>query len=115
MSFTSVSGKSWVFKSFDNTKVLKITEEFSLNDITSRLLVIRNIDIKNINSFLYPSIKNYMPNPYQITDMVSAVNRVSSSVQKLETVGIFGDYDVDGATSTALLANYFMKINHPVY
>ena len=97
-----------------NLFLQKISEEFSLDEIVSRLLVIRNIDQDNINSFLNPTIKSSMPNPYQIIDMGVAINRIYESLEKSDTIGIFGDYDVDGASSTALLTRYFLSIKQKV-
>ena len=114
MNFASVSKKNWLFKKFDNSKVQQICEKFSLKEITSRLLAIRNIDIKDIEMFLNPTIKNTIPNPHQLSDMETAVTRITKSIQQKESLGIFGDYDVDGAASTALLAKYFYLINQDV-
>ena len=52
-----------------------------------------------------------MPNPYLINDMENAVLRIVSLIVKKQNIGIFGDYEVDGASSTALLAKYFQSIN----
>ena len=114
MNFNSVLKKNWVLNKFNNEEVIQISEKFSLKEITSRLLSIRNIGIQNVELFLNPTIKNSMPNPYQISDMDTAVTRISESIKKKECLGIFGDYDVDGASSTALLAKYFNEINQNV-
>ena len=114
MNFNSVLKKNWVLNKYNNQEVIQISEKFSLKEITSRLLSIRNIGIQNVELFLNPTIKNSMPNPYQISDMDTAVIRISESIKKKECLGIFGDYDVDGASSTALLAKYFNEINQNV-
>ena len=110
MNFNSVSNKNWVSKKYNNQEALLISERFSLKEITSRLLSIRNVDLKNIEPFLKPTIKNTMPNPDDISDMNKAVDRMYSAISKKQIVGIFGDYDVDGASSTALLAKYLFEI-----
>ena len=110
MKITSVSGKNWKFKKFDNNDIVKYSEKYSLNDIAARLLAIRKENIDNIDLFLKPTIKNLLPNPYQIKDMKVAVERTYKSIQNNDLIGIFGDYDVDGATSTALLVRYFLSI-----
>jgi len=114
MIFNSVLKENWVEKKFDNQEAIQISQKFSLNEITSRLLSIKKIGIQNIELFLNPTIKNTMPNPYDLSDMESAVKRIYQSIQKKETLGIFGDYDVDGASSTALLKKFFLEINQNI-
>ena len=63
--------------------------------------------------FLTPSIRNFLPNPKIINDMEKSTIRTLQAISKKNKIGIFGDYDVDGAAATALLANYFSNINLP--
>ena len=114
MSFSSVSGKNWLFKKFDTTDINKFTENFSLPEIVAKLLSIRKKNIDNIDLFLNPKIKNLLPNPFHIKDMKNAIERTYRSISENEIIGIFGDYDVDGATSTALLARYFLSIKKKI-
>ena len=104
MNLASVSGKNWVFKKFNDNLVQKYSEEFSINEIIARLLIIRNIKSEDVDLFLNPTIKNLMPNPYLLNDMEKAVKKTTKIIMENENIGIFGDYDVDGATATALLA-----------
>ena len=110
MNLVSVSGKSWKFKKFDNSDIKKYSESFSLGQIAAKLLAIRKNNIDNIDLFLNPKIKNLLPNPISLKDMKVATSRVYKSITNDEIFGIFGDYDVDGASSTALLAKYFTSI-----
>ncbi len=114
MNFSSVSGKNWIFKEFDSSEITKFSEDYSLTEIVAKLLSIRKKNIDNIDLFLNPKIKNSLPNPLHLKDMKSAVDRVYDSITKGEFIGIFGDYDVDGASSTALLARYFLSINQKI-
>jgi len=111
MSFTSVSGKKWVFKNFSDADVKDYSEKYSLSEIVSKLIAIRNKNFINPDLYLKPTIKKLLPNPLILKDMQKAVDRTCQSIKKKETIGIFGDYDVDGATSTALLSLYFSSIN----
>ena len=115
MSLSSVSGKNWLFKKFDTSDITKFSEDYSLTEIVAKLLSIRKNNIDNINLFLNPKIKNLLPNPLHLKDMKNAVDRVYKSIAKRELIGIFGDYDVDGASSTALLARYFLSINQKIH
>ena len=113
MSLISVVGKNWIQKEFDLDEIKFIKENFYLDEIVAKLLSIRKIKKEEINFFLNPSIKNSLPNPYSLNDMQKAIDRTISCIVSNEKVGIFGDYDVDGATSTAILGNYFRALNLP--
>jgi single-stranded-DNA-specific exonuclease len=113
MNLISVVGKNWIQKEFDLDEIKFIKENFFLDEIVAKLLSIRKIKREEINFFLNPSIKNSLPNPYSLNDMQKAIDRTISCIVSNEKVGIFGDYDVDGATSTAILGNYFRSLNLP--
>ena len=111
MSSLSLSGKNWILKTFNKEDLIFIKENFFLDEITSKLLSIRKIKKNDIKSFLNPSIKNFLPNPNNLVDMNKSTLRTVKAFSNKEKLGIFGDYDVDGATSTALLGNYFTELN----
>ena len=115
MSFSSVTGKNWLFKNFDSSDLTKYVENYSLTEITAKLLSIRKKNISNIQNFLEPKIKNLLPNPLKLKDMDKAIKRTYECIIKDEVMGIFGDYDVDGASSTALLARYFTSLNQKIF
>jgi len=114
MNFSSVTGKNWIFKKYNTSDVIKFTENFSLSETVAKLLSIRKKNIDNISLFLDPKIKNFLPNPIHLKDMKNAIDRTYKSILNNELIGIFGDYDVDGASSTALLAKYFYSINQKI-
>ncbi len=111
MNSLSISGKNWIFKKYNQEDLNFLKESFSLDEITSKLLSIRKIKKEDISSFLNPSIKNFLPNPNILIDMEKTTLRTIKAILNKEKIGIFGDYDVDGATSTALLGNYFSELN----
>ena len=106
----SISGKKWILKKYNQQEILYLKDNFSLDEITSKLLSIRKIKKEDINSFLNPLIKNFLPNPNCLVDMEKSTVRTVFAINNKEKIGIFGDYDVDGATSTALLGKYFSEI-----
>ena len=114
MNFSSVSGKNWIFKKFNSLDVKKYSEDYSLNSTVAKLLSIRKKNIDNIDLFLNPTIKNFLPNPSILKDMINATERTYQCIKNRETLGVFGDYDVDGATSTALLKLYFLSIKQEI-
>ena len=111
MNSLSVSGKNWILRKFNQEKLDYLKENFSLDEITSKLLSIRQIKEDDVISFLNPSIKNFLPNPNNLIDMNKSTLRAVKAISESEKIGIFGDYDVDGATSTAILGNYFAELN----
>jgi len=114
MKVNSVSGKNWEYKKFDYSEQKELSEKYSLSEIVSKLVAIRKNNINNIDFFLNPTIKDLLPNPYTIKDMQKAIDRSYEAIYKTEKIAIFGDYDVDGASSTALLSRYFLSINQKV-
>ncbi len=117
MSVISVSRKNWILKKYDNQEISFYKDNFFLDDITSKLLSIRKIKRDEVERFLNPSIKNFLPNPNILNDMNKSVQRTSEAIDKQEKIGIFGDYDVDGASAAALLGNFFahLKIPYEIY
>ena len=69
MSSLSLSGKSWFLKKYDQEDLTYIKDNYLLDEITSKLLSIRKIKKEDINSFLNPVVKNYIPNPNILIDM----------------------------------------------
>ena len=114
MNKFSVTGKTWVSKNYSSAKVNFLKDNFNLSEIISKLIAIRDIKIEDVNLFLKPKIKNILPNPFILKDMEKTVNRTVHAINKNQKIGIFGDYDVDGATSTALLGNYFSQFNQNI-
>ena len=110
MNEFSLSGKNWIYKKFDPSYIEYLKENFLLDEITAKLLSIRNIKKESIKSFLDPSIKNLIPNPNTLKDMEKTTFRILKAINDNGRIGIFGDYDVDGASSTALIGNYFRNI-----
>ena len=110
MSSLSVSGKNWILKKYSQENIKYFKDNFSLDEITSKLLSIRKIKNEEVKSFLNPSIKNLLPDPNSLIDMEKSTLRTMEALKNKDKIGIFGDYDVDGATSTALLGNYFSNI-----
>tara|TARA_B110001452_G_scaffold257847_1_gene252420 strand:- start:460 stop:2238 length:1779 start_codon:yes stop_codon:yes gene_type:complete len=111
MSIASVTGRKWLFKLFNPNDQDYIKENFYLDEVTSKLIAIKKINKEDIKNFLEPSIKNILPNPNILKDMEKTSTRTVQSILKKDKIGIFGDYDVDGASSTALLGRYFNEIN----
>jgi single-stranded-DNA-specific exonuclease len=111
MTLVSVSGKNWIPKKFNTEDVNFYKTNYFIDEIVAKLLSIRKIKKDEVKFFLEPSIKNILPNPYILKDMDIAIARTMTAITSKEKVGIFGDYDVDGATSTAILGQFFRTLN----
>ena len=113
----SVQGKEWVIKTFDKNSAELISKEYNLDFLTSKLLAIRNINSENIKSFLDPKIKHFLPNPLRFKDMDKGLDVVAKHLKQKSKICIFGDYDVDGATSSGIMSKYLdqLHIDHFVF
>ena len=102
----SILDKKWQAKPFDERTVLTIVQRQNISEILSKLLTARQIKLDEIDNFLNPKIKNILPNPFELGDMEVAVKALVKAIKTKKKITIFGDYDVDGATSVALLVRY---------
>jgi single-stranded-DNA-specific exonuclease len=110
----SESGKRWCFRSVDDRTCLALAQTKSLPDIFARVLAARGVTLETVQDFLEPSLRSQLPDPSHLLDMDRAVMRVLSALENGETIGVFGDYDVDGATSSALLTRFFSSLGRQI-
>ncbi len=89
---------------------LAIAQRLALPEIVGRVLAARGVSIDEAESFLDPKLRNYLPDPLILRDMDRAIDRIVRALIEGEAVAVFGDYDVDGATSSALLKRFFSAI-----
>lgn len=107
----SVRGARWVMPSVDDHTVMRLMQDQNIPELIARLVVARGIPTDTIDQFLYPSLSRDFPDPYALTDMQAAANTIADVVERGAPIGIFADFDVDGATSSAILIQYFRAIN----
>jgi len=102
----SLTGKFWRDRldARGAARALAIVQRHNLPEMLARVLAGRDVGIDAVADFLDPTIRKLMPDPHTVTDMETAAKRIADAAQRGEKVAIFGDYDVDGATSAALLA-----------
>ena len=101
----------WVEEEHSSEIVNRLTSEYGISYFLARLLyLIPNLEFEQVPDFISPKMKNLMPNPNHLLDMPKAVERMHAAIQKKEKITIFGDYDVDGATSSAIIHNYLKSI-----
>lgn len=109
----SFTGKAWRDR-LDGSmamQALAIAQRHGLPELLARILAGRGVTAETAEAFLDPSIRRHMPDPSALTDMEFAASRLARAVVNRERVAIFGDYDVDGATSSALLASWLRELD----
>lgn len=99
----SKGGCLWDIRRFDNREVELLMQQCGLPYAFASILTLRGITSENIDSFLNPKLTSLMPNPSVMKDMDKAALRIAQAIREKQRIGIIGDYDVDGATSTALM------------
>ena len=108
--YYSLKGNFWSERDYDRNIFNSLKSKFSNENILLQLLASRNIAIKDIDDFINPKLKNLLPDPYTIDDMKRASDKICDIIKRKKRIGIFGDYDVDGSSSTALVCNYLKSI-----
>jgi single-stranded-DNA-specific exonuclease len=115
----SVTGQKWMDRlgPREANIALAIAQHHGISDLVSRVLAGRGVTVEGAPEFIDPSLRNLMPDPAMLTDMDKAANRIADAIIGRESVAIFGDYDVDGACSSALMGRFFKHygITHSIY
>jgi len=111
----SVTGQRWVERLDQKSQILaaSIAERFDIDDLVARVMAGRQIGLAEAETFLHPTLRDLMPDPSTLTDMDKAADRIVRAIKAREKIAIFGDYDVDGATSTALMSRFFAHCGVP--
>lgn len=103
--------KKWLLKEFDKNRVVEMSKTFRISPLTAIILYNRNIrDDETIESFLTRNL-GVMHDPFLMKDMHKAAERIKAAKRNNEKITIYGDYDVDGITSIAILYKYLAE-NH---
>jgi len=104
----SATGRAWRDRLDERgaARALAIAQRHELPELLARILAGRNVEVDAVAAFLDPTVRQSMPDPLVLTAMAEAAARIADGVVRGESIAIFGDYDVDGATSAALLARF---------
>ena len=100
----SAGGHRWVDR-LEPSRIhvaLAMSQQHDLPEILGRMLASRLEDGEDVAVYLAPSLKNLMPDPHSLQDMEKAATRIANAIERKESIVIYGDYDVDGGTSSAL-------------
>lgn len=105
--------KVWSVAQLNKDRALKISEQFGIPMICAALLDVRGINTPEaVEEFITDEV--HFDDPFEIKDMDKAVNRITQAVENGEKICIYGDYDADGVTATALLFQYLETIGADV-
>lgn len=111
----SFKERPWLARLDDagEAKALAIAQLTGLGATLARILAGRGIGPANAMAYLEPALRDLMPDPHVLADMEPAAGRIAAAIMAGDKVAIFGDYDVDGAASSALLADYLAACGVP--
>jgi single-stranded-DNA-specific exonuclease len=110
----SVTNRTWVARPAQMRIVQAIAQNHSLPEIIARVVAGRGIGIDDAATFLNPTLKEMLPDPSHFKDMDVACERIADAIVAGEKVAVFGDYDVDGATSSAIFKRFFKALNQDI-
>jgi len=100
--------KRWVYNYTDKKRIKYITQKYQVSDLLAKVLLNRNISEVDLDIFLDPT-RNNLHNPYLLPDVKEAIDRVLQAKENNEKIIIYGDYDVDGITSQAVLKKFLVE------
>jgi single-stranded-DNA-specific exonuclease len=103
----SLCGRRWQERPAEPRLALALTQRLGLPEILGRVLAARGVAVDEAERFLAPMLRDLLPDPSRFKDMDAAAERLAAALRGGELIAIFGDYDVDGATSSALLERFF--------
>ncbi len=106
----SLTGKRWIGREADSRQSLALAQRLGLAEIIGRVLVARGVSLDDAGAFLNPTLRDLLPDPSRLKEMDVAAERLASAIMQGEKIGVFGDYDVDGATSSALLTRFIAAV-----
>jgi single-stranded-DNA-specific exonuclease len=111
----SLTGRRWVWREAEERIGLGIAQSLGLPELMGRLLAARGVSAAQATDFLDPTLRAMLPDPSVLVDMDAAAARLADAVQAGECVGVFGDYDVDGACSSAIMITVLRALGCEVH
>ena len=109
----SLLGKRWRARLADSMAGLSLAQSIELPELIGRVLAARGIAAEEAPEYLDPTLRRLLPDPLHLRDMEKAIARLAHALEAGEKIAVFGDYDVDGATSAALLSRFLEAVAGP--
>lgn len=113
----SLGDKRWRIKQADENLTAHIAQNYNLPEFVSRMLVQRGVEKDKVQNFLNPTLRDDFPDPFLMAGMPAFADFMAGAIMDGTPIGIFADFDVDGATSAAILTRFLrhFDIEPPVY
>lgn len=111
---SSLGGRRWQMRPSDERAALALSQRLAIPEVVGRVLASRGIGLDQAPVFLNPTLRDLLPDPSHLLDMQAAVARLVAAIQNGEPICVWGDYDVDGATSSAMLRCYLAAVGAKV-
>jgi single-stranded-DNA-specific exonuclease len=108
----SIKGQRWIARLDDPRLAQAIAEKNELPEILGRVMAARGVGLNEAEAFLNPTLRQLMPQPDAILDMVKGAGRLGQAIMNREAIGIISDYDVDGVSSAAILLRFIRAVGH---
>lgn len=99
-----MSRKRWIISQYNKDMAAELAENYELDPFLALLLVSRRIDMDTVDDFLIA--EGELCDPFLLPDMKAAADRINYAIDNFEKIAVFGDYDADGITSTAIMYQY---------
>lgn len=110
----SLTSRRWISRLENDRLALQLAQQADIPELLARVLAARGVTADVCEQHLNPTLRSFLPDPSTVEDMDKAAERITKAIVEREQVAVFGDYDVDGATSSALLKLYFEAISAPL-
>ena len=113
----SLKDSRWVFPAVEQDVVMRISQMHGLPDYIARMLHIRGVQPDDVPSFLNPTLRDHFPDPFSLAGMKDFAEWMAAKIIDGEKIGILADFDVDGATSAAIMIRFLRHCGQeaPVY
>lgn len=103
--------KKWIYKKFDDQESIdQLSQAINVNNVFASILISRKVDTFHKAKFYFRPKLNQLHDPFLMMDMEAAVTRIETAIQQSEKILIYGDYDVDGTTSVAMMYHFLSSI-----
>ena len=110
----SFSGRPWVWRVREDARASELARNANISLSLAQLLTARGVNEQTVAAYLNPTLRHWLPEPLLLKDMERAIARTRRALEAQEKIAVFGDYDVDGSASTAMLSEFLHAIGVPV-
>lgn len=113
----SLGKARWRMADGDLDAVERVVRQYDVPEVVARLLCARGVAMDEIPAFLNPTLKDHFPDPFSLKGMAAMADDLAAAITAGENIAIFGDFDVDGATSSAVLYRFLKRLgmDAPIY